>query len=232
MTISDAPTDRTRLGRHHERGTHDRDELYAVLDAGSICHLGIVMNGGPAVFPTAFGRIDDTLYLHGSVAAHNLTTAGQAPDVCVTVTHLDGLVLARSVFSHSMNYRSAMVFGTPRTVTDPDEVLAGLRAVVEQTVPGQWDAARRPTRKDLAATTVLALGLDEASVKIRRGPPGDADDPDADPSVWAGVLPVRQVWGEPWADPARTAAVPLPGHLARLPGTRLDDDPETTRIPT
>src|SRR5690242_3932106 len=193
-------TERTRLRRHAERGKTEHADLLAVLDAGMICHLGVVVNGAPLVLPTAYGRIGDTLYLHGSSANRSLHGA-DGQEVCVTVTHLDGLVCARSVFSHSVNYRSAVIFGTARIVIDEDERLAGLRAVTEQLIPGRWDAVRTPTRKEMAATSVLALPLDEASVKIRNGPPSDEPE-DLDLPVWAGVVPMTVSFGEPVADPA------------------------------
>ncbi|MCO5998967.1 pyridoxamine 5'-phosphate oxidase family protein [Actinoallomurus rhizosphaericola] len=190
-------TERTRVRRLSERAATDRQALYDVLDAGRICHLGVIVDGSPRVLPTGYGRAGDTLYLHGSTGAASLRTEGE---ICVTVTHLDGLVLARSLFHHSLNYRSAVIYGRPRPVTDPDEKLAGLRAVVENLTPGRWDVARLPTRKELAATAVLALPLDEASVKLRQGPPGDEEE-DYALDVWAGVLPVREVLGEPVPDP-------------------------------
>jgi uncharacterized protein len=153
-----SPTPRTRLRRLSERGKTDRADLYAVLDAGLICHLGIISGGEPRVMPTAYGRIDDTLYLHGSSANATLLAADGQP-ACVTVTHLDALVCARTVFHHSMNYRSAMVYGTARIVRDDSERLAGLRVIVEQLIPGRWDGSRQPNRKELAATAVLAMPL-------------------------------------------------------------------------
>jgi nitroimidazol reductase NimA-like FMN-containing flavoprotein (pyridoxamine 5'-phosphate oxidase superfamily) len=189
-------TERTRIRRLPERAASHREDLYGVLDAGLICHLGVIVNGSPRVVPTGYGRDGDTLYLHGSTGATSL----RADEICVTVTHLDALVLARSLFHHSMNYRSAMIFGRPRTVTSPDEKLAGLRAVVEQLTPGRWDIARQPTRKELAATTLLALPLSEASVKIRTGPPGDEED-DYALDVWAGELPIVSSFGTPVPDP-------------------------------
>src|SRR5581483_1238487 len=190
-----SPTDRTTLRRSKARGQTDRTTLYDVLDAGMICHLGVVIGGTPRVLPTGYGRIGDTLYIHGSTGAQSLLAArapGADTQICVTVTHLDGVVLARSAFHHSVNYRCAMIFGSPRTVTDPGEKLAGLRAVTERLAPGQWDVVRRPDARELAATAVLALSLEEASVKVRTGPPVD-DDEDYALEVWAGVLPVRQV---------------------------------------
>lgn len=206
-------TPRTRLGRFPERSDPDRPALYAILDAGMICHLGVVVDGTPRVIPTGYGRLDDTLYIHGSSGATSLR-AGPSQEICVTVTHLDGIVVARSLFHHSINYRSAVIYGTPRLVTDPDEQLAGLRAFTEQLAPGQWDVARQPTRKEMAAVAVLALPLDEASVKIRQGPPGD-DEEDHALDVWAGVLPVRQTFGAPEPDPRLRAGIPVPAHITR-----------------
>jgi nitroimidazol reductase NimA-like FMN-containing flavoprotein (pyridoxamine 5'-phosphate oxidase superfamily) len=196
-------TSRTRLGRMSERAGTSREELYAILDTGRICHLGVIVDGSPRVIPTGYGRSGDTLYLHGSTGATSL----RADEVCVTVTHLDGLVLGRSVFHHSMNYRSAMIYGRPVVVTDQSEKLSGLRALVENLAPGRWDAARRPTRKELAATTLLALSLEEASVKTRTGPPGDEEE-DYALDVWAGELPIRSVVGTPVPDPQLRPGIP------------------------
>ncbi|MEV8632304.1 pyridoxamine 5'-phosphate oxidase family protein [Streptosporangium sp. NPDC051023] len=206
-------TPRTTLGRSKDRGRTAREDLYAVLDAGLVCHLGVVIDGSPRVVPTGYGRIGDTLYLHGSTGSASLRGTGE---ICVTVTHLDGVVLARSVFHHSMNYRSAMIYGRPRLVLDEEERLAGLRAITEQLAPGQWDATRPPTRKELAATAVVALSLAEASVKVRQGPPSDDPEDYALP-VWAGVLPLRQSWGPPETDPAMTADLDVPAHVASRP---------------
>ncbi len=161
-------TDRTRHRRLREQGSTDRAVLDAVLGAGFVCHLGVLVDGHPMVVPTVYGSDGRQLYVHGSVAGRSLVAAPQT-GVCVTVTHVDGLVLARSVFEHGVNYRSAMIHGTPRLVTDPEEKLAGLRCLTEQAAPGQWDYARRPSRRELAATALLALSLEEASVKIRTG---------------------------------------------------------------
>ncbi|MFD4510567.1 pyridoxamine 5'-phosphate oxidase family protein [Streptomyces sp. NPDC058457] len=210
-------TDRTRHRRLREQGSLDRAELEAILDAGFVCHLGVVVEGHPLVVPTVYGRDGRRLYLHGSVASRSL--AGGTL-VCVTVTHVDGLVLARSVFEHGVNYRSAMVHGTARKVTDPEEKLAGLRLLSEHAAPGQWSYARRPNRRELAATTLLALSLEEASVKIRTGAPDDGDGPDAELGLWAGVLPLTSAWGAPVTDPALPPNTPVPGHIARREGTR------------
>ncbi|WP_260867404.1 pyridoxamine 5'-phosphate oxidase family protein [Streptomyces sp. SAJ15] len=210
-----AVTERTRLRRAREKGRTARADLDEVLAAGFLCHLGVVVDGVPMVVPTVYGVDGDTLYLHGSVASRSLV---QAPDstVCVTVTQVDGIVLARSVFEHSINYRSAMVYGIPRAVTEPEEKLAGLRALTERCAPGQWDYARRPNRRELAATTLLALNLDEASVKVRTGPPDDGDGPDAALGLWAGVVPVTTVHGAPLPDPALPADVDIPPHIGAL----------------
>ncbi|MEV5572378.1 pyridoxamine 5'-phosphate oxidase family protein [Spirillospora sp. NPDC052269] len=204
-------TDRTRLGRKRDRGRAERADLHAVLDAGCVCHMGIVVDGSPRVLPTAYGRDGDTLYLHGSSGASSLLAA-PGSEICVTVTHVDGLVLSRSANHHSVNFRSAMIYGVPRLVTGTDEKLLGLRAVVENVAPGQWDATRAPTRKEIAETAVLALPLDEASVKIREGAPGDEPEDHA-LDIWAGVVPVRTTYGEPVPDPALRPGIPVPGHI-------------------
>ena len=210
-------TERTRHRRLREQGSTDRADLAAILAAGVICHLGVVVDGYPMVVPTVYGLDGDTLYLHGSVASRSLVSAPQAT-VCVTVTHVDGLVLARSVFEHGVNYRSAMIYGRPRVVSDPDEKLAGLRILTEHATPGQWDYARRPSRKELAATRLLALPLTEASVKVSDGDPSDGDGPDASLGLWAGRLPVVSTWGAPVADALLPAGISPPAHIADRAG--------------
>ncbi|MFC7261716.1 pyridoxamine 5'-phosphate oxidase family protein [Streptomyces lutosisoli] len=218
MTYGPLPeTDLTRHRRLREQGSLDRADLDAILDAGFICHLGVIVEGRPMVVPTVYGRDERQLYVHGSVASRSL--AAGAP-VCVTVTHVDGLVLARSVFEHGVNYRSAMIHGIPRKVTDPDEKTDGLRRLTEHATPGQWDYARRPSRKELAATTLLALSLEEASVKIRTGAPDDGDGPDAALGLWAGTLPLTSAWGAPETDPLLPPDLVPPAHIARREGTR------------
>lgn len=209
-------TERTRLGRCADRARTDRTDLYDVLDAGMICHLGVVIDGVPVVLPTAYGRLQDTLYLHGSSASRSLRAA-DGHEVCCTVTHLDGLVCARSAFHHSVNYRSAVVFGTARVITGHKERLAALRAITEQLVPGRWDHVRAPSRKELAATAVLALPLAEASVKMRSGPPAD-DPPDLLPGMWAGVVPASLTFGEPEPDPLVRPGTGTPDHVLALRG--------------
>lgn len=203
----------TRLRRLPEQGSHDRADLYAVLDAGFICHLGVVVDGWPMVLPTTYARDGDRLYVHGSVASRSLRAATQAQPMCVTVTLVDGVVIARSVFNHSINYRSAMIYGIP-SVLDGPEKLAALEALVEHIVPGQWGYARRPSDKEFRQTTVLALDLDTASVKTSSGPPDDGEGPDGDLPVWAGELPLRTVGAAPVADPMLAPGIALPPHLA------------------
>lgn len=215
--LSAAPlsgTGRTTLGRLRERGLTDRADLHAVLDAGLICHLGVNVGGTPVVLPTGYGRIGETLYLHGSSANQSMLAA-VGTEICVTVTLLDGLVCARSVFHNSMNYRSAVIFGTARLVTGEAERLEALRAITEHLIPGRWDNSRRPNRKELAATSVLALPLDEASVKARSGGPKD-DDEDYALGYWAGVLPISMTVGQAEPDPALRAGMDVPAHIADL----------------
>jgi nitroimidazol reductase NimA-like FMN-containing flavoprotein (pyridoxamine 5'-phosphate oxidase superfamily) len=204
-------TSRTTLRRHRERGQADRAALYEVLDAGLICHFGVVADGDPVVLPTAYGRSGGTLYVHGS-SANGAFSAADGHRVCVTVTHVDGLVAARSVFRHSVNYRSAVIFGTATIVSGEDERRQALRLITDHIIPGRWAAARQPTAKEMAATAVLSLPLAEASVKVRTGMP--ADEPaDHDLDVWAGVLPISVTFGDPLPDPRLRAEVPLPAHI-------------------
>lgn len=212
-----SPTPRSTVRRGAKRARTDRDDLYAVLDAGQVCHLGVLLGGAPVVLPTVYGRVDDVLYLHGSTGAASIRAAATGAPVSVAVTLVDGVVHARSVFHFSMNYRSAVVHGTARLVAEMDERLTGLRAVTEQIAPGGWDYARRPSRKELAATAVLALDLTEASVKIRTGPPvDDEDDVRHSPEVWAGVVPLRMTAGAPQACPTVPVGVDAPQHV-RIP---------------
>jgi uncharacterized protein len=206
-------TDRTRLRRIPEQGSHRVADLHAVLDAGFVCHLGLLVDGWPMVVPTSYGRLGDVLILHGSVASRSLRAARTPIEACVTVTHIDGLVLARSVFEHAVNYRCAMVYGRPEVLVDPEEKLAGLRAISNQVAPGQWEYARSPSDQELGATTVLRMTLDEWSVKNRQGPPDDAGDPDGDLDVWAGEIPLRTVRLDPLADPALRPGIAIPDHL-------------------
>ena len=214
MSLPDlSSTPRTELGRHRERGRTERDDLYAVLDAGLICHLGVIVDGAPRVLPTGYGRLGDLLYLHGS-SANSSIMAGNGQEICVTVTHLDGLVCARSVFNHSMNYRSAVVFGVARLVADAEEKLLALRTITEHLVPGQWSYVRQPSKKELAATSALALPLTEASVKIRSGGPSDEPE-DYELDLWAGVVPVTTGFGEPEPDAVLRSGIDTPAHIIK-----------------
>jgi hypothetical protein len=217
MTNELSGTERTRHRRLREQGRPGRGDLLAVLEAGLVAHLGVISDGWPMVIPTSYGFHETTLYLHGSVASVSLRA--DSP-VCVTITLADGLVLARSVFEHALNYRSAMIYGYPRIVTDPGEVRLGLRLLSDHMAPGQWDYARQPNRKELAATRLLALPLDEGSVKVRTGPPDDGDSADAALGLWAGELPLVSTWQQPVADPALPPGIAAPAHIARRAGTR------------
>lgn len=210
MDLSETP--RTQITRHPERGRTDRAVLDEVLDAGLICHLGLVRDGAPVVIPSGYGRVGDRLYLHASTGSGWARQIDGVP-VCVTITLLDAIVYARSVFSHSMNYRSAVVHGVARRVEDPGEQLVGLEAISEHLAPGSWGYARLPSRRELAATAVLALDLAEASVKMRTGPPSDEPE-DLDSGAWAGIVPVRTVLGDPVAAPDVAPGGVVPAHVA------------------
>jgi uncharacterized protein len=199
--------------RHPERGVYERDAIAAILDEALICHVGFVHDGHPYVIPTIHARSGDVLYLHGSPASRMLRTVGGGVDVCVTVTLLDGLVLARSVYNHSMNYRSALVLGRARQVTGREDKLAALATIVEHLVPGRSHDARPPSDKELAGTLVLALPLDQASAKIREGPPSDFD-ADLDLPVWAGVVPLRLHAGEPETDAQVAPTIEVPPNVS------------------
>lgn len=211
--MSLSPTVRSTLTRHRERARTDRADLYAVLDSGMVCHLGVIRAGAPVVIPTGYGRVGDVVYVHGSTGAGYLRVVDGAP-VCLTVTHLDGIVYARSVFHHSMNYRSAVVHGVARLVADPEERLAALRAIVEQLAPGSWEHARQPGSRELAATAVFAVDLDEASLKVRTGPPSDDTEDIEAGGRWAGVLPVRGSFGAPEPCPTLASDSAVPPHVA------------------
>ncbi|GAA1011008.1 hypothetical protein STXM2123_2055 [Streptomyces sp. F-3] len=212
------PTDRTVPTRSAHRASYDRELVHAILDEGCVCHLGYIRDGAPVVLPTLYGRIGERLYVHGSTGSRPLRMAGQADPglpVCLTVTHVDGLVLARSAFHHSVNYRSVVVHGVARRVTDPQEKRAALDALVDQVVPGRSADSRPANAKELAATAVLRLDLDEVSAKVRTG---GVDDEPEDLSLphWAGVIPVRRQYGTPLPDAALSPGIALPGYLAAL----------------
>jgi nitroimidazol reductase NimA-like FMN-containing flavoprotein (pyridoxamine 5'-phosphate oxidase superfamily) len=217
---SRAPTTRSRVRRAPKRAEYDRATVAAILDAGLICHVGFVADGQPYVIPTLHARVGDVVYLHGSTASRMVRTLAAGAPACLTVTHVDGLVLARSAFHHSMNYRSAVVLGTMRLVDDPGEKDRALEAFTEQLVPGRWEHVRPPSRKELKGTSVLALPLDEASAKVRTGPPEDDEEDYALP-VWAGVVPLAVTPGVPEPDPRLDPAhADLPAHVAQWPSSR------------
>lgn len=194
MSSNSMPTPRTRVVREHERGVYDRDTINRILDEAFLCHVGFVADGQPFVIPTSFGRKGDILYIHGSAASRMLRNLDKGIPVCITVTLLDGLVLARSVFNHSMNYRSVVILGTATIVDDPQEKLAALRTLSEHIIPQRWDDSRQPNEKELKATSVLRVPIEEYSAKIRVGPPID-DEPDYTYPTWAGVIPLEMRTG-------------------------------------
>ena len=210
MSTDFPATDRTTIGRSPERGTRDRATAEAILDEGFLCHVGMSTDHGPVVIPTAYARRGDELLVHGSPAATWLRATGKGTPVCVTVTHVDGLVLARSAFHHSMNYRSVVVFGEAQPITDAGEKAAALDAIVEHIVPGRT-AEVRPTREDeVTKTLVVRLALDEASVKVRTGPPIDEEDDYGLPGIWAGVIPMATAFATPVDDDRLPEGVTAP----------------------
>jgi nitroimidazol reductase NimA-like FMN-containing flavoprotein (pyridoxamine 5'-phosphate oxidase superfamily) len=200
MSETHPPTQRTRVIREPDRAVYSREDVYRILDEGFICHVGFAVDGQPFVIPTSYGRKDDSLYIHGSAASRMLRQLKQTVPVCVTVTLLDGLVLARSVFNHSMNYRSVVVLGEATLVDDPEEKLAALRVLSEHILRGRWDDARRPNERELKATSVLRVPIEEFSAKVRIGPPIDDEEDYAFPT-WAGVVPLEMSVGKAIDDP-------------------------------
>lgn len=192
-------TARTTLKRLPQRGSYDRELIDQILDEGFVCHVGFVVDGQPFVIPTGYARVGGKLFIHGSQASRMLRTLGKGIDVCLTVTLIDGLVLARSAFHHSMNYRSVVVFGRATAVDDPEEKIVALRALSEHMIPGRWDDVRQPNEREVQLTTVLSLSLHEASAKVRTGPPLD-DEEDYELPIWAGVIPLQMVADGPIAD--------------------------------
>jgi nitroimidazol reductase NimA-like FMN-containing flavoprotein (pyridoxamine 5'-phosphate oxidase superfamily) len=213
MTNTIAQTQRTRLKRLPKRGVFDRETIYSILDEGFICHVGFAVDGKPFVIPTGYARIGDRLVLHGSAASRMMREIEGGIDVCVTVTLIDGLVLARSAFHHSMNYRSVVVFGKAEMVTGEDEKMEALRALTEHIVPGRWPDVRWPNALELKATTVLTLPIEEASAKVRTGGPID-DKEDYEMDTWAGVLPLSMVTGTPLDDTRLKAGIAVPDHVS------------------
>lgn len=211
---SQAPTTRVTVRRHPERGHYDLSVIQAILDEALYCHVGFVKDGQPVVIPTIHVRIGSVVYVHGAVASSMLKALAAETPVAVTVTLVDGIVLARSAYNHSLNYRSVVVLGTAADVTDPDEKLEALEALVEHVQPGRWADARFPTEAELKATRLLKIPLTEASAKIRQGPPKD-DPEDMHLPIWAGVIPVGEQRGQPVPDPALASDVPWPLYLPR-----------------
>ena len=214
MSENYTPTVRTRLVREADRAVYDRASAYRILDEGFICHVGFVVEGQPFVIPTGYGRVEDNLYSLGSAASRMLRNLDQGVAVCVTVTLLDGLVLARSIFNHSMNYRSVVVLGTAVAVQDAPEKLEALRRLSEHILPGRWAESRQPNEKEIKATLVMRLPITEFSAKVRQGPPIDDEEDYAFPT-WAGVIPLRMVAGSPIDDSRLMAGQVAPEYAKR-----------------
>jgi nitroimidazol reductase NimA-like FMN-containing flavoprotein (pyridoxamine 5'-phosphate oxidase superfamily) len=214
MSETKMPTPRTRVVRESDRGVYDRETVYRILDEGFLCHVGFVTDGQPFVIPTSYGRVDGNLYIHGSAASRMLRQLKESVPVCVTVTLLDGLVLARSVFNHSMNYRSVMILGKATLVDDPREKIAALHALSEHILPGRWADARQPNERELKATSVLRLPVEEFSAKVRIGPPID-DEEDYSFPTWAGVIPLELTTGRPIDDPRLEPGREVPAYAKR-----------------
>ncbi len=212
-------TKRTTQKRAHERGVFDRARVHAILDEALICHVGFEHDGAPAMIPTAHWRSGETLYIHGSSASRAIRSLAAGGPACVAVTFLDALVLARSCFHSSFNYRSVIIYGAARKVSDEAEKLAALKAFMEKIAPGRWDELRAPNTQEMKATTVLAFDLDEVSAKIRDGWPIDEPE-DMDDPVWAGIVPVTSGFGTPERDPQQTDSIPLPAYLKGYAGPR------------
>lgn len=212
MSSPSAPTPRTRVVREPQRAVYDRSVVNRILDEGFICHVGFAIDGQPFVIPTSYGRHDDVLYIHGSAASRMLRSVSAGIPMCVTVTLLDGLVLARSIFNHSMNYRSVVVLGTGIEIQDREEKLTALRLLSEHIVPGRWNEARQPNEKELKATTIIRLPIQEFSAKVREGPVIDDEEDYAFP-VWAGVLPLNLVTGDPTSDARLAEGIEVPEYI-------------------
>jgi uncharacterized protein len=217
--MSHATPSHIRIRREPKRARYDRESIHRVLDRGWVAHVAFVDQGRPFCIPTLYVRADDRVLIHGSTASRMVRQLAAGAPACVTVTLIDGLVLARSVFEHSANYDSVVLLGTFELIGD-DEKLAALEAFVERLVPGRWDEARQPSRKELKATQVLALPIDEASVKTRTGPPEDDDSPDAELDVWAGVIPLHESFGTPVPSPGLRPGIPVSSSVERLAAVR------------
>jgi nitroimidazol reductase NimA-like FMN-containing flavoprotein (pyridoxamine 5'-phosphate oxidase superfamily) len=211
--MAEAPTERTRVHRHPERGAYDRATIDSILEEALICYVAWAVDATPRLLPTIHARVGDTLYLHGSRAARPWKALRDGAEVCIAATIVDGLVLAKSAFNHSMNYRSVVVYGRAREVTDPDELLVAARAITDHVASGRSADARMPTDDEFRQTLLLAVPLDEASAKVRTGPPKD-DEGDADLPIWAGVLPLGTAVGEPEPAPDLDAGLDVPPYVA------------------
>ncbi len=212
MTDAFPKTARNKVKRLPERGHYDAATIYPIVDAALICHVGFVLEGQPFVIPTLHARQDDTILLHGAKGSRLLRYIQSGGEVCITITHVDGIVLARSVFHHSINYRSAVLFGKGSVIEDEQAKWQALEAFTERLIPGRWQDARPPNTLELKQTTVIAVQIESASAKLRTGPPGDEAD-DLDLPVWAGVLPLRQITGAPLADPQLSPGIELPDYI-------------------
>jgi len=212
MSQPHTPTPRTRLVREADRAVYDRESAYRILDEGFLCHVGFVADGQPFVIPTSYGRTGDNLYIHGSAASRMLRNMKEGVPVCITVTLLDGLVLARSIFNHSMNYRSVVVLGKATLVDDPVEKLEALRLLSEHIIPGRWADSRQPNERELKATSVLRVPIEEFSAKVRMGPVVD-DEEDYSFPTWAGILPLETVAGAPINDSRLIEGIDAPAYL-------------------
>lgn len=211
--------ERNRVRRVPKRGQYDKDTIHRILDEGLVCHVGLVEDGQPVVIPMNYARRDDTVILHGAPASRLVKYVQAGHPVCVTVTLLDGLVLARSVYHHSMNYRSVVVFGRGRLIEAEQEKLAALEVLTEHILPGRWQDARKPNRQELDATAVVSIAIESASAKVRTGPPADDED-DYQLPVWAGVLPIQQQALTPVSDPRLRNDIPLPHSISNYRRTR------------
>jgi uncharacterized protein len=213
------PTSRTRVVREAHRAVYDRNAIYNILDEAFVCHVGFSTDGQPFVIPTMFARVGDAIYFHGSAASRMLRSLGDGLTVCITVTLTDGLVLARSVFNHSMNYRSVVALGHATLIQEPSEKLQALRAFTEKLIPGRWNDARRPNDQELKATSILRLPLTEVSAKVRTGAVED-DAEDYSLRVWAGIIPMHLVMDAPQRDDRCDPAIPTPAYATNLRSTR------------
>src|SRR5271166_276135 len=230
------PTPRTTVNRMRKRGTYEREVIHSILDRSLVCHVGVVVEGAPRVLPTLHARIDDSVFIHGAASNRMIRTAAEGVEVCLTATLIDGLVMARSAFHHSVNYRSAVIFGIAKEVTDPERKFAAMRALVEHIAAGRWDGSRQPNPRELAATSILELQITEASAKVRTGGPLDDEEDYALP-VWAGVIPLRTEALFPYPDERLNAAIAMPPHIseyrppdARALGSAHDGAPFERRV--